>query len=164
MGGRGQDYERELKTILESRDFFVLRSAGSYNVDLIALKGGITLLIEVKSSSKNKIYFSPRLRDQLRAFIQKCEKAEMAPIYCFRIKGSGKGDGWRAFTAPIELKGVQSLIQRDLSRLKIKGDDEQIRAEMNWGDGTPLSDFLDYIDHLSEWQKSSTLMRSLSSS
>jgi Holliday junction resolvase len=147
MGGRGQDYERELKTLLESRGFLVLRSAGSFNVDIMALKGGITLLIEVKSSSRERIYFTPRLKEQLELFIEKCALAQMAPIYCFRMKGSEKG--WRVFTVPLELRGVQSLIQEKLPKLNIKLTGDQMSARMDWKDGAPLSTFLDYIDHLS---------------
>jgi len=150
MGGRGQDYERELKSILEARGFFVLRSAGSYSADIIALKGGVTLLIEVKSSSKRKIYFSPRLKGQLRSFLLECRKAEVAPIYSFRIKGEGREKGWMLFTAPMELRGVQSLIHRGISNLKIRGEGEDMRAEMSWDEGTPLAGFLRYVDHLVE--------------
>ncbi|WP_423792023.1 Holliday junction resolvase Hjc [Methanocaldococcus indicus] len=56
MYKRGSRFERELKTILESYGYAVVRSAGSKGVDLIAGKNGRILIFECKSTNKEKIY------------------------------------------------------------------------------------------------------------
>ena len=76
-------YERELKGILEGdektlsritktcsalekgnyyltqgKPFIVVRAAGSFGVDLVALRGDISFLVEIKSSNTDTLHFS----------------------------------------------------------------------------------------------------------
>ena len=88
----GTEYERELKKLLEGNlqaivkmkktcsagealgygvcenyPFMVIRGAGSFGVDLVALRGELSFPIEVKSSIHEKVYLSqPRLKEQLQ--------------------------------------------------------------------------------------------------
>ncbi|MEM3675714.1 MAG: hypothetical protein QXV22_01510 [Thermoplasmataceae archaeon] len=69
---------------LVSRPFFVTRSAGSLGADLIAIRNGISLIIEVKSSAKSMIKFtdaSGQRQDQARRLKELCERAGLFYIY-----------------------------------------------------------------------------------
>ena len=121
----GSQYERELKGILEGEDkvlskitktcptierinylkihdkpFAVIRAAGSLGVDLVAVRGDISFLVEIKSSVENKIHFSSvggKLQKQAEIMRDICEKTKTLPIYAFRLKNY-RGDSWRIFT------------------------------------------------------------------
>lgn len=65
---RGHDRERKVKAWLESRDWLVVRAAGSLgDVDLVALRDGDTpLLVEVKSTAGGPYErFVPAAREEL---------------------------------------------------------------------------------------------------
>lgn len=52
---KGYAFERQVKKILESKGYYVMRSAGSHTViDLIAFKEDDLLLIQLKSSANDK--------------------------------------------------------------------------------------------------------------
>lgn len=52
---RGDDRERAVRDLLQAEDWWVCRAAGSLgDADLVALKPGRKLLIEVKSSSRER--------------------------------------------------------------------------------------------------------------
>src|SRR3989338_4062507 len=50
----GSRYERRLKKQLEQEGYFVIRSAGSFNCDLLAVKDGKVYAYEVKSCKRKK--------------------------------------------------------------------------------------------------------------
>ncbi|HEC80881.1 MAG TPA: Holliday junction resolvase, partial [Thermoplasmatales archaeon] len=79
----GSNYERELKGILQGdkstllsvtkscspverekymmileKPFVVVRAAGSYGVDLVAVRGDVSFLAEIKSSNSDTLHFS----------------------------------------------------------------------------------------------------------
>jgi Holliday junction resolvase len=163
-------YERELKGILEgNRDilakitktcsavekvhyyricdkpFIVVRAAGSFGVDLVALRGDISFLMEIKTSVSDTIHFSSisgKLQEQAEKMQHECEKTKTLPIYAFRLK-SVRGDAWRMFTMDINgLEGRANIVQRRLPQLTSSKKGSYI---MRWHDGLPLSEFIAYL-------------------
>jgi Holliday junction resolvase len=161
----GVDYERELKKLLEGDlqalvkmkktcsgleclgysvmeryPFMVIRGAGSFGVDLVALRGELSFPLEVKSSIHPKIYLSqPRLKEQLDQFMKDCSRANTFPIYAYRFKGV-RGDPWRIFTVPIDgLRYFSRVLNAKLPPLKSTRGGNYV---MVWEEGLPLSGFL----------------------
>ena len=64
---RGHDRERAVKRLLEAEDYWVCRAAGSLgDADLVALKPGRRLLVEVKSTAAGPFHsFGPKDRADL---------------------------------------------------------------------------------------------------
>ncbi|KYK21269.1 Holliday junction resolvase [Thermoplasmatales archaeon SG8-52-2] len=163
-------YERELKNILEGesktlskitktcnvlekmnyskitdKPFAVIRAAGSFGVDLVATRGDISFLTEVKSSIEDTIHFSSiggKLQEQALTMKKMCEKTKTLPIYAFRSKGK-RGDSWRIFTLNLDnLEGRPSVLHKRLPKLKKSNKGYFI---MRWDEGMPLSDFISYL-------------------
>jgi Holliday junction resolvase len=163
-------YERELKGIMEGdekilsrvtktcstlekgnyyltkiKPFIVVRAAGSFGVDLVALRGDIAFLLEIKSSNSDTLHFSSvdgKLQRQAEKMQRECEKTKTLPVYGFRLKGHG-GDSWRLFTMEIhQLEGRAKILHNRLPKLSISKSGNFI---MRWEDGLPLSDFLMYL-------------------
>jgi len=163
-------YERELKSILEGEDktlskitktctaiekdnyskiydkpFAVVRAAGSFGVDLVATRGDISFLTEVKTSVEDTLHFSSvggKLQKQAETMKKVCEKTKTLPIYAFRTKGQ-RGDSWRIFTLDVEgLEGRTSVLHRRLPKLK---KSKRGNFVMRWNEGMPLSDFISYL-------------------
>ncbi len=125
--------------------FIVMRAAGSFGVDLMALRGDIGFPIEVKSSKFSTLRFSQstRVTNQAEEMIEKCGKAGLVPIYAYRLKGR-RGDAWRLFTLPVkkQFKGQQRTLYRRLPKARVTPKDYFV---MKWEDGFPLNEFIDYI-------------------
>ncbi|DAC72508.1 MAG TPA: Holliday junction resolvase [Thermoplasmata archaeon] len=163
-------YERELKGILEGdekilsritktcsalekgnyyltqgRPFIVVRAAGSFGVDLVALRGDISFLMEIKSSNTDTLHFSSvdgKLQRQAEKMQRECEKTKTLPVYGFRLKGHG-GDSWRLFTMEIhQLEGRAKILQNRLPKLSVSKSGNYI---MRWEKGLPLADFIMYL-------------------
>jgi len=166
----GDLYERELKYVLsgdkktikqmiktcnegESRSyslmledpFLVVRAAGSFGVDLVALRWDFSFPIEVKSSAEETMHFSrnPRLTEQAAKMKEVCCKSDLLPIYAFRLK-SVRGDPWRLFTIPTdeELRGKNELLRKILPKMEVTSNGNYI---MRWGGGMKLCDFISYM-------------------
>lgn len=163
-------YERELKSILggESkilakvtktcsalekdnymkileRPFAVIRAAGSFGVDLVATRGDVSFLTEVKTSISDTLHFSSvggKLQKQAESMQETCEKTKTLPIYAFRIKGN-RGDSWRIFTLDIKnLEGRPSVLHKRLPKLEKSKSGNYV---MRWNEGMSLSDFISYL-------------------
>lgn len=163
-------YERELRGILEGDDkalqrvikscstmekenylkikekpFAVIRGAGSLGVDLVALRGDISFLMEIKSSSQDILHFSTmagKLQMQAESMKSLCERTHTLPMYAFRLKNF-RGDTWRLFTMDISnLSGRISILNKRLPKLEMSKNNNYI---MRWKNGMGLSDFIDYI-------------------
>ncbi len=163
-------YERELKGILDGekktlskvtkscstleknnylkitdKPFAVIRAAGSLGVDLVAVRGDISFLIEVKTSIGSTLHFSSvggKLQKQAEIMQNVCEKTKTLPVYAFRIKGQ-RGDCWRFFTLDVNsLQGAASILHRRLPKLDKSKTGNFV---MRWRKGMPLSDFISYL-------------------
>lgn len=66
---RGIQRERQVRKLLEDEGWWVCRAAGSRgDADLVALKRGDALLVEVKSTARGPYHgFGPAQREELRA-------------------------------------------------------------------------------------------------
>ncbi|RLF55513.1 MAG: Holliday junction resolvase [Thermoplasmata archaeon] len=164
------DYERELRSILRGdrkiieivtktcsdeekrryekimeKPFVVVRSAGSYGADLLAVRCDISMLIEIKSSSARKIHFSSvkgKLQEQANRMKEECERASILPVYAFRLKKK-RGDAWRIFTLDIKgLKGRIKEIHSNIPKLDLTRSKNLV---MEWDKGLPLSSFIEMI-------------------
>ncbi|MFQ5910596.1 MAG: Holliday junction resolvase [Thermoplasmata archaeon] len=139
-----EDETSNYRRIHES-PFIVMRAAGSFGVDLMALRGDVGFPIEVKSSKHKTLRFSQSMRvtNQAEDMIEKCGKAGLVPIYAFRLKGR-RGDAWRLFTLPVgkRFEGHQRLLYRRLPKAKTTPKDYFV---LKWEDGFPLNEFIDYI-------------------
>ena len=163
-------YERELKYILEGelktlskitktcsamekdnylkiseKPFAVIRAAGSLGVDLVATRGDISFLTEVKTSIGDTLHFSSvggKLQKQAETMKEMCEKTRTLPIYAFRTKGH-RGDSWRIFTLDLSgLEGRANVLHRRLPKLEKSKSGNFV---MRWKEGMPLSDFISYL-------------------
>ena len=167
---KSSNYERELKNILEgekktlsnitktcsvlekenyykitNKPFAVIRAAGSFGVDLVATRGDISFLTEVKTSIETTIHFSSmagKLQKQAETMKKTCEKTKTLPIYAFRTKGR-QGDSWRIFTLDLDgLEGIPRVVHKRLPKLKKSKNGNYV---MKWEEGMPLSDFISYL-------------------
>ena len=137
--------ERDGYLRIHEKPFTVVRAAGSFGVDLVALRGDISFLIEVKTSINNTIHFSSisgKLQEQAERMRSECEKTRTLPIYAFRLKNY-RGDSWRIFTLEVNsLEGRIKVLHNRLPKLSSSKDGNFI---MRWKDGLPLSDFVSYL-------------------
>ncbi len=163
-------YEREFKAILEgenkilkkitktcsaiekdnylkisNKPFAVIRAAGSFGVDLVATRGDISFLTEVKTSKVRTLHFSSisgKLQEQADQMIDLCEKTMTLPIYAFRFKGF-RGDSWRIFTLDIKnLNGRAKIVHNRIPKIEKTKSGNFV---MKWDRGIPLSDFISYL-------------------
>ncbi len=163
-------YERELKGILEgelkiinkitktcsvlekdnylkisNKPFAVIRAAGSFGVDLVATRGDISFLTEVKTSIEDTLHFSSmsgKLQQQAETMILLCEKTMTLPIYAFRAKGF-RGDSWRIFT--LDMKNLTGRTKILYKRIPKIGKTNSGNYVMKWREGMPLSSFISYL-------------------
>jgi Holliday junction resolvase len=161
------NYERELKDILSGKKrppffskfdkakqedylkfvkkpFIVVRATGSLGVaDLVALRGGLSLLIEIKSSIHPIFHFShqKRLIEQAEGLREMCGRAEVLPIYAYYLKHQ-RSEHWRMFTIDIKTFGEARPIYKSLPKIDRTKDGNLV---MQWQKGMKLSDFLSLI-------------------
>ncbi len=131
--------ERENYLSIKKRPFIVIRAAGSFGVDLVAIRSDFSLPIEVKSSSTKKITFSHsggRAQEQAEKMRKECERAGLIPIYAYRLK-SYRGDAWRIFTLEIEgLDGRGALLHERMPKIHKSSRGGYV---MKWDEGMKLS-------------------------
>jgi Holliday junction resolvase len=166
----GSQYEREFRSILEAdepflqkitktcsalekenyfrvldKPFAVIRAAGSLGIDMVAVRGDISLLVEIKTSSTSTLHFSSmggKLQEQAESMKDLCEKTETLPLYAFRLKRH-RGDSWRIFTMDHStLQGRLRIVHKRLPQLDRSTNGNYI---MRWKKGMALSDFLSYL-------------------
>ncbi len=134
--------ERENYLSIKKRPFMVIRAAGSFGVDLVAIRSDFSLPIEVKSSSGKKITFSHsggRAQEQAEKMRKECERAGLIPIYAHRLK-SYRGDAWKVFTLEIDgLEGRAALLYERIPKIRRTARGGYV---MEWEKGMKLSDFI----------------------
>ena len=120
-------------------------SAGSLGIDLVALRGDISFLVEIKTSVEDTIHFSSvsgKLQQQAEKMRRECKKTKTLPIYAFRLK-SYRGDSWRIFTMDIDgLEGRARVLHNRLPKI---GSSKKGSFIMRWKEGLSLSDFILYL-------------------
>jgi Holliday junction resolvase len=135
-------------TIL-SNPFIVIRSAGSLGIaDLVAIRGDMSFLIEIKTSKSKEIRFDRASRanqKQAEKIVAQCEKTGALLLYAHRLKGI-RGDCWRIFSLDIKgLSGISRLIHDKVPLLRKTQRGTYI---MLWGEGMKLSTFIKYLSML----------------
>ena len=103
-------YERELKKLLEQHGFFVIRSAGSLSLDLIAIKNGKTLLIEQKTVHSD-VFYTVRKKEQFDLNRDLYHEKGLNVIYAVKFVGKAKSleDSWRFFKIDYNAPGYPIL-------------------------------------------------------
>ena len=138
---------RESIITMKEHPFFVTRSAGSLGADLVAIRGDISAIIEVKSSINPSIMFteaSGKRQEQAIRLVEKCEKSGTFLMYAFRLKGV-RGESWKTFAAPANPKGKIAYLYDFLPKVdQTKGNNFYLK----WERGKSLSEFLDYTNKL----------------
>lgn len=172
----GSIYERELKSILEGdrkvvkqyilnlpsstakeveriidHPYWVVRAAGSFGVDLIAVRYQLAFPIEVKSSSSNILRFSNKKSKKSKQYLymkEKCEKSGLFALYAFRLKGKQKEEPWRIFhVEKSNPTGINEILQYKIPSISLNSNHNM---EMKWEEGMPLSEFIKLTFHLQE--------------
>ena len=138
---------RESIISMKDHPFFVTRSAGSLGADLVAIRGDISAIIEVKSSINPSIMFteaSGKRQEQAARLIERCERSGTFLMYAFRLKGV-RGESWKTFAAPANPKGKIAYLYDFLPKVdQTKGNNFYLK----WERGKSLSEFLDYANKL----------------
>ena len=87
-------YERELKRLLEDKGFFVVRSAGSFTVDLVAIKMNRNpIAFEIKSSCNETYYLNTRAKTQIKE-MKGLKTFGIEPVFAVRFKRKGSKKKW----------------------------------------------------------------------
>lgn len=143
----------KLRRILEC-PFFVLRSAGSLGIDLVALRGEISFPIEVKTSNEAVVRLSrsKRSKEQAEELTRDCLQAGLVPLYAYRRRDLRDGDPWRLFLMATpelterydEAADRHGLLYRKMLRYRADVSDDG-NYILRWDEGWPLYAFVDYI-------------------
>lgn len=140
-----EEDEKEAYMKIIKRPFIILRAAGSFGVDLVAIRHDVSFPIEVKSSTMETIRFSDasgRASDQAKELIQECRRTNLIPIYAYRLKNQ-RGDAWRIFTVEMEkVEGTLKIVYRQIPKLTKSNAGHFI---LRWKEGMPLHKFIDYL-------------------
>ena len=140
--------EEETKKYMKIKEkpFIVVRAAGSLGIaDIVALRGDISFIVEIKVRKEKEILFSHeggRMQRKAEEMKERCEKASILPIFAYRIKGM-RGDAWRIFT--IKINGLQwksKELNSVIPKLEKTGNGNYI---MRWEYGMKLSDFIEIV-------------------
>ena len=178
MGRSGATYERELRELLRGetealrkyarrlppvdravleghgrRPFLVVRAAGSFGFDLVALRPEFSFPLEVKASREETIRFSAasgRAHAQLTAHRAAVDRVGLLAVYAFRRVGGDDADAWRLFgasgtTAPTT--GTAKLLRGFLPPVALTKEGHGI---LRWSEGRPLLAFLQRVAWLTD--------------
>lgn len=129
---------------IKKRPFVVVRAAGSFGIDLVAIRGALSFLIEVKTSKEELFHFSDsqRLKDQAENLKSLCARAGVIPLYAFRLKRAGE-DPWRIFTFEIpELKGATSTLYQKIPKINKTQSGNYVMA---WREGLAMHMFIEEV-------------------
>lgn len=126
--------------ILKDKPFGVIRGAGSFGIDLVAMRGSLYLPIEVKSSKHETIHFSndKRLSEQVDMLIDTSEQCDIPVIYAQRLK-SIRGERWSIFR--LDTPATEELF----SELPVVPKTLKGNRKLVWDEGMSLTSFLCYL-------------------
>jgi len=98
----GSTYERELKKKLQEEGWLVIRSAGSFVCDLVALNPRNHMLIEVKSNKAGNVNLGHDNKSKAQFdSLNELAKKGFNVSYAIRWKGF-KGQKWEFHQLPLE--------------------------------------------------------------
>lgn len=158
LGGNAEIIKRATKTCEDSQKaqynkilnnpFITVRAAGSLGIaDLVALRGDLAFIIEIKVRKGHTIMFSHeggRMQRQAEEMQFHCNRTKTLPVYAFRIKGA-RGDSWRIFSMNNTiLTGKSKQIYEKLPKLEESKNGNYI---MRWDKGMKLGEFIELISN-----------------
>ena len=77
--------------MLKLKRYFVIRSAGSFVIDLIAIRKSVKPIgYEVKSCDNSTLYITPRMKKQLEEMKKLEKEYDMTGCFAVRFKKKGK--------------------------------------------------------------------------
>jgi len=165
LGSGGTNAERELRSILKGDEaiieeetksvpderveyyysltenpFLTLRGAGSLGIDVVAMRGSLTLPIEVKTTKNkyDKVYFNDDDEEQYQWMVNESNEKEIASFYGYRRSGY-RGERWRVYRVPSPMSALNFGFLPLLSETPTK-------HKIEWEDGMPLSYFIEEIE------------------
>lgn len=177
MGRSASNYERELRALLEgereavdalarrlppedrarlaaarSRPFLVVRAAGSFGFDLVALRREFAFPLEAKASSSDTIRFSSasgRALAQLAHHRAAVDRVGLIVLYAYRRLGLRGGDPWRLYRAPsaVPPNGSLGFLFR---QLPVVESTRAGNAVLRWEHGLPLLRFLEIVGFVTD--------------
>lgn len=146
LKGAPSELQGSISTLKE-HPFFVTRSAGSLGADIIAIRGELSAVIEVKSSVRKNLMFteaSGKRQEQAERLVRRCAETRTLLLYAFRLKGM-RGETWRVFAAPGNPRGILGRVYDFLPKIDLTRENNFV---LNWENGKPLSGFLDYANKI----------------
>ncbi|HZY71246.1 MAG TPA: Holliday junction resolvase [Thermoplasmata archaeon] len=170
----GSGYERELRALLEGdrtairaygrrlpagdrpkiqrlaeTPCLVVRAAGSFGFDLVALRDYFAFPLEVKSSHEETIRFSSaggRAEEQLADHRKTADRVGLLVIYAYRRVGGSRGDSWRLFIAPgPDGSGWRHIVRKRLPEVERTRDGNGV---LRWERGLPFVQFVELLTQL----------------
>jgi len=97
----GANFERKLRDKLRVEGWLVFRSAGSHGADLIALKPKEYMIVEVKSTSKNRLRTSINQKGK-EQFDMLNEYAKKGFNVYYYVWWKGKRLDWSKYKLPLK--------------------------------------------------------------
>lgn len=133
------------------RPFLVIRAAGSFGFDLVALRREFAFPLEVKASGEATVRFSAsggRAAEQLVAHRAAVDRVGLMVLYAYRRIGVRGEEPWRLFSATQGRSGgMMGVLSRRLPPIETTRDGNAI---LRWENGMPLSQFLRTFRFLTE--------------
>lgn len=129
------DKENELKERLIENGWYVVRAAGSFNIDLVAYKDTAFIGVEVKSSRKTTCYLSEATdqKEQFENHIATSNGYDFDIFYAYRYISRKQFEKWHFYKLP-----------------KSTGDVELEQTEKSykllWDEMVPYNDWLEDIN------------------
>ena len=139
------DLERARAMRVVDRSFLVMRAAGSGTAgagDLLACRGDLALLIEVKTSATRRLYLSGRTLKQYEALRLEGIRCGLMPLYAMRLKGV-RGDSWRLLR--VEAGEVSGPLRSLVLLVPALPMTARGRPCLDWDLGLPLHRFLGVV-------------------
>ncbi len=157
LSGNREIVERIIKNLDEEKKeiyrkifnypFITVRAAGSLGIaDIVAVRGDISLLIEIKARKEKEILFSHekgRMQKKAEEMKERCEKSKVLPVFAFRLK-SIRDEAWKIFT--IEMKNVEKKIKNIYEKLPKIEKSRDGNYIMRWEKGMNLSEFISLLN------------------
>jgi len=128
---------------LVAEPFLVVRAAGSFGFDLVALRREFAFPVEVKASSDSVIRFtaaSGRARDQLAAHRAAVARVGLMVIYAYRRLGVRGEECWRLFLEGERPKGA--IAGYVFQPVPLVSRTREGNGILRWPEGMPLSQFV----------------------
>ena len=128
---------------LVGEPFLVVRAAGSFGFDLVALRREFAFPVEVKASSEPQIRFSAasgRAREQLEAHRAAVARVGLMVIYAYRRLGARGEEAWRLFLEGERPKGaIAGYVFQPVPPIARTREGNGV---LRWEEGMPLSRFV----------------------